>query len=249
MAKLKSLIKIEGTLDGLTFYKGKEGYLVKTKGGISAKRIKNDPAFVRTRENGAEFGHCTKSGKQLRRAILDLMVDAKDSRVTSRLTQVMSRIKNFDTSSPRGERKVAIGLTTPEGKLAIKGFEFNDRALMSNILMSDYTLDTATGEVQCPDFTPLYNLNPPEGATHVSFISGFLNLDFSTDVKDLQLSPVVNIPIDNATTSITLTPASVPSGTGNTFYFLKTAFFQEINSIQYPLNNGAFNALKLLEVL
>ncbi len=33
MAKLKSIIKIEGTLDDLTF-KGKEGYLVKTKGGV-----------------------------------------------------------------------------------------------------------------------------------------------------------------------------------------------------------------------
>ncbi len=49
MAKLKSLIKIEGTLDDLTFYKGKEGFLVRSKGGVSKKRINNDPAFARTR--------------------------------------------------------------------------------------------------------------------------------------------------------------------------------------------------------
>ena len=35
MAKLKGIIKLEGTLDNLTFYKGKEGYLVKTKSGVS----------------------------------------------------------------------------------------------------------------------------------------------------------------------------------------------------------------------
>ena len=56
MAKLKGIIKLEGTLDNLTFYKAKEGYLVKTKGGVSKERIQNDPAFERTRENGSEFG-------------------------------------------------------------------------------------------------------------------------------------------------------------------------------------------------
>lgn len=34
MAKLKSLLKIEGTLDGMTFYKKADGqYYVRTKGG------------------------------------------------------------------------------------------------------------------------------------------------------------------------------------------------------------------------
>lgn len=60
MAKLNSFIKIEGTLDNLTFYRGKDGYLVRTKGGISKSRIKNDPEFIRTRENGVEFGNIAR---------------------------------------------------------------------------------------------------------------------------------------------------------------------------------------------
>lgn len=55
MAKLKGILKIEGTLDELTFYKTQDGHLVKTKGGVSADRIANDPNFQRTRENGSEF--------------------------------------------------------------------------------------------------------------------------------------------------------------------------------------------------
>lgn len=51
MAKLKGILKIEGTLDELTFYKTQDGHLVKTKGGVSAERIANDPNFQRTREN------------------------------------------------------------------------------------------------------------------------------------------------------------------------------------------------------
>lgn len=249
MAKLKSLIKLEGTLDDLTFYRGRDGYLVRTKGGISKSRMANDPAFARTRENGSEFGLAATSGKMLRRAILDLMVDAKDGLVTSRLTRIMSLVKNEDAISPRGERNVAIGITTPQGQLALKGFNFNNRAIMSAVLLSDIELDTATGEIVITDFTPAQRLSVPQGATHVSLISGFLNLDFATDIKDLQLSPITNLPIDNTTATVTLTPAAVPTGAGADFYFAKVAFYQEVNGIQYPLNNGAYNALQLLEVL
>ena len=249
MAKLKSFIKIEGTLDDLTFYKGKQGYLVKTKSGVSANRIKNDPSFARTRENGTEFGQAATSGKKLRRAIIDLLTDAKDDLVTSRLTQTLVKVLKTDTTSPRGERTVAIGLATPEGRADLNGFNFNDNAILSSVLLSDYTLDTATGEVDIPSFVPIQNLDSPEGATHVSFNCGFLNIDFATDDKDLQLSPVVNLPINATNTPITLTPAGVPAGSGNQLFFLKIAFYQEVNSVQYPLNNGAFNALQLIEVL
>ncbi len=40
MAKLKGILKIEGTLDELTFYKTQDGHLVKTKGGVSAAPLK-----------------------------------------------------------------------------------------------------------------------------------------------------------------------------------------------------------------
>lgn len=249
MAKLKSIIKIEGTLDGLTFYKGKEGYLIRTKGGVSKKRMNSDPAFARTRENGSEFGMAAASGKLLRHAILDLLVDAKDTLVTSRLTQAMTKVKNFDTTSLRGKRNVATGISTPDGQLVLKGFNFNARAILNSVLLSDLVLTTASGEIIINDFTPNQNLEAPEGATHVSLISGFLNLDFETGDKDLQLSPVTNLPIDNSTTTITLTPSSTPTGSGSQCYFLKVAFFQEVNGMQYALNNGAYNALQLLEVI
>ncbi|PNQ72117.1 hypothetical protein C1T31_13515 [Hanstruepera neustonica] len=249
MAKLKSFIKIEGTLDDLTFYKGKEGYLVKTKSAISANRIKNDPAFIRTRENGAEFGHAATSGKQLRRAILNLLTDAKDDLVTPRLTQTMTRVKDADTTSPRGERNVATGLTTAAGRLTLNGFNFNVNAILSSVLLTDFTLNTATGEIDIPDFVPSQNLTSPEGATHVSLEAGFLNLDFATNVKDLQLSPIFNTPINNTLTPVVLTPAAVPAGAGNQLYFLKVAFFQEVNGIQYALNNGTYNALQLIDIL
>lgn len=249
MAKLKSLIKVEGTLDDLTFYKGKQGYLVRRKGGVSKERIENDPAFVRTRENGTEFGHCATAGKMLRRAILPLLSRVKDSEVIYRLVKVLSEVKNADLLSPRGERQVAIGLATPEGKAFLKGFDFNGGAPISTVLRADFTLDPLTGEVSIPDLIPEQNVSAPQGATHFSMTSGFLNLDFASAEKDLQLSPATNLPMDNTATSVTLTPAAVPTGTGNEMFFINVEFFQEVNGVQYPLKNGAHNALNLIEVL
>lgn len=249
MAKYSSLFKVEGTLGEVNFYKSEDGYHMRTKGGVSKSRIAKDPAFIRTRENNQEFANSAWSGKMLRQAIIDLVADAKDTKLSSRLTKQMFLVKNADLISPRGMRNVAEGILTPVGKTALKGFDFNRHAVMSSVLLNDHTLDPATGEITMVGLIPANRLNFPEGATHVSFTSGFLNLDFGTDIKDLQLSNVVNLPINGTAATVTLTPVGIPVGAGQQFYFLKVAFFQEINGIQYPLKNGAFNALKLVEVL
>jgi len=91
MAKLKGILKIKGTLDDLTFYKSGKDYLVRTKGGVDGDRIANDPTFQRTRENGSEFGRSATAGKLLRTAVRNLMTNAKDRLVTSRLTNLIPR--------------------------------------------------------------------------------------------------------------------------------------------------------------
>lgn len=249
MAKYKSLFNVEGTLGEVTFYKGEDGYYVRSKGGVSKNRILNDPNFARTRENLSEFGMVATSGKQLRRAINSLLADAKDNRVTSRLTKALSKVKNEDQTSARGQRKVAEGISTDLGKAWLKGFNFNKNANMDSVLLAQYNLDTTSGEVTISDLIPNQQINIPNGASHVSFSAAFLNLDLETDASDLQLSNTVNLPINGTGTTVTVTPAAVASGSGQSYYFLKVAFFQEINGIQYPLNNGAFNALQLIEIL
>jgi len=249
MAKLKGLIKLEGTLDNLTFYKSKDGYLVKTKGGVSKDRIQNDPAFIRTRENGSEFGRSATSGKLLRKSVRSLMIRAKDSRVSSRVTQSMTQIKNFDITSVRGKRNVATGLATANGLTVLKGFDFNNRAILGSVLFAPFLLNTGTGEVIITDLTPSNDISFPNGATHVSFSSAFLNLDFDTEADAITYSPTVNILIDNTTATQTLTPVGAPIGTGNSFYLILIEFFQEVNGIQYQLNNGAYNVLNIIDVV
>ena len=66
MAKIDGIVEIQGTVKGVTFYRSKDGMLARAKGGISKKRMKTDPAFQRTRENGVEFGHNAKMSKLMR---------------------------------------------------------------------------------------------------------------------------------------------------------------------------------------
>src|SRR6478735_12210622 len=109
MARQKGIIKLKGTIGDITFYKTKDGHLAREKGGIEASRIANDPAFQRTRENGAEFGRAGKAGKTLRLALRTLLLNASDSRMVSRLTQTMVKVIQADSTNDRGMRNVIDG--------------------------------------------------------------------------------------------------------------------------------------------
>ena len=61
MAQQKGIIKLKGKIGDISFYKTQDGHLAREKGGVDASRIANDAAFVRTRENGAEFGSSASS--------------------------------------------------------------------------------------------------------------------------------------------------------------------------------------------
>lgn len=177
------------------------------------------------------------------------MIRAKDNRVSSRVTQVMTTIKNYDLTSARGERNVSVGIATTEGKTALKGFDFNDRAILSAVLYAPYSVNTTTGEVVISNLIPANDISIPTGATHVSFTSAFLNVDFATETSSIEYSPTVNIPIDQTAATQTLTPAGVPSGSGTEIFVLLVEFFQEVNGVQYILKNGAYNVLNILEVV
>lgn len=249
MGTQKSFLKIEGTVEGLSFYKGADGvHYVRSKGGVSKDRIKTDAAFRRTRENGAEFGEVARSGKLFRKSIQDLLFDVRDRTRSNRMMSVLTQVKNDDLTSDRGARKVYVGMQTPAGKGHFNLFEFNQNAPLDRVLKANYTLDTTAGSVTIPNFVPLMNLELPQGATHVSLQAAWLRFDFETGVADLVPSNVEQLVVDENPNSISLAFATTPSGPGLDYYFLKVSFYQQINAKLYALQNGAFNALQLIAI-
>jgi hypothetical protein len=249
MPRVKGMVSLRGSYEDMTFYQKDGKNFVRKRTGVSRERIHTDPNFVRTRENMNEFKLNSNAGKLLRLSLGSLVFKAKDARLSNRLMQTMSRIKNLDTTSVRGQRSVANGIATAEGKQYLSGFDFNSHARLDSVLFAEYTLDTENGEVAIDNFIPMDQLRFPEGATHVSFQSGVLNLDFNTGLDGLELSPVDNLPIDMTPSNITLMPATMPEGAGVTIFLFMISFFQEVNGVQYSLRNEEYNVLHIIEVV
>lgn len=248
MATQKGILKVKGTIGGITFYQTSDGYLVREKGGVDPSRIKKDPRFARTRENMEEFKSAAKAGKLLRDSVRGLMAYASDKRVTARLTQIMSHVLKHDTINFRGRRVPVQGLTTTDGRGLLNGFNFNNASVLGAVLFKQWTLNTATGVISIADFNPMEHLAVPEGATHFSICGAMEMIDFDTRIWDVKLTNIVNAAIANVVSQIALTPVSLPTGTGIKLFYLKIEFFQMVNTMQYQLRNGMFNVLSIIEV-
>lgn len=249
MAKFEGIFEIKGTIQGMTFFKSKDGLLIRKKGGVSKSRIMSDPAFQRTRENGSEFGHNAKMGQLVRKSVANFLSLAKDFRVSSRMSQTMSKVKNLDFDSPRGERKVWIGLESALGKQLLEGFDFNSNSPFNSVFRGQYALDTATGVVTISDFNPSTNLKIPDGATHATFTTAVSLLDFELETYSTTNSLKENFALQDGLLNLALTPSAMPAGNGSLFYYFLIEFFQELNGVQYPLKNNSFNVLYLIKVV
>ncbi|MBN8832964.1 MAG: hypothetical protein ABS68_07825 [Niastella sp. SCN 39-18] len=248
MAQQKGIIKLDGTIGGITFYKSKDGYLAREKGGVSADKIANDPAFQRTRENGAEFGRAGKAGKVLRTSLRALLQNASDSRMVSRLTTEMLKVVQADTTNTRGQRNVIDG----EAEL-LQGFEFNINGKLGTTLYAPFTaaIDRATGAltVDIPAFVPIHMIAAPGGSTHYKIISAGVEVDFENETYVVDSQDTAIQPWDaTATAAISLANAVTAASTHPLFLALGIEFYQEVNGQMYPLKNGAYNALALVQV-
>ncbi|MCC7026110.1 MAG: hypothetical protein IT265_04085 [Saprospiraceae bacterium] len=248
MGRQIGLIKISGKFNDLSFYKSKDGYIVRTKGGASNARIKTDPAFARTRENNQEFAEINHSGKWIRTSFRNITANESDALVVSRMVKQLSKVIKLDTVNLRGSRKVGMGLSTTEGKKLLKGFNFNIASILSKVLKANYQVDSASGVVRIPDFMPQQDLVCPASATHCRIDNAWSEIDFTSGVIHSSISPAVSLVLDQTKSNVVLTPAQAPTGTGILFVVLKVSFFQEMNGEVYSLNNEGLNAMELVSV-
>ena len=239
MAKQKGIIKLDGTIGGITFYKStQDGYLAREKGGVSADKIANDPAFQRTRENGEEFGRAGKAGKLLRNAIRAMLQNAADSRMVSRLTQKMVEVIQEDITNPRGQRNVIDG----EAEL-LEGFEFNISGKLGTTLYAPFigTIDRVAGTLTAdiPAFVPINMLAAPGGSTHFKIVSAGAEVDFENETFVMDSQATAILPWDaTATAIINLANAVTANSTHPLFLALGIEFYQQVNGQMYALKNG-----------
>lgn len=248
MARQTGVIKLKGKIGDLSFYRSNGEDLARTKGGVDGSRIQNDPAFVRTRENGAEFGTAGKAGKLLRTALRNILLKSADNRITGRITREMLKGIKADTTNARGERTIVDGDPS-----ILNGFNFNNKARIGSTVFFGWkvTVDRAAGEVtlDIDAMVPNQDIAVPSGATHARLVTAIAEVDFANDsyVSDKGDSGDIELGNQNeAAQNIVLnfTAASVLP----VFVAFGIEFYQEVNGQMYSLKNGAYNALAMVEV-
>ena len=248
MAKQRGILKVQGTLDELNFYKTRNGFKVRQKGGVTAERMATDPAFERTRENQQEFARAGNAGKVLRGALRGLVSKSAGRTLGTRLLREMMRVVKADATSDRGQRNVL------DGELELlEGFDFNAVGKLSQTFFAEYTssIDRATGvlSISIPAFIPSQMMLPPVEATHYQLVSAGGSIDFSTGSNGIVTNESAVLPI--GTDLSAALNHNFDAGAENPdplFLVLGISFFQEVNGKYYTLKNGTFNALQIVKV-
>jgi hypothetical protein len=164
------------------------------------------------------------------------------------LTQQMLKVIQADAVNERGLRNVIDG----EAEL-LTGFEFNIRGKLGTSLFAPFvgTIDRVAGtiSVDLAPFVPANMIAAPSGTTHFKIISAGAEVDFEAETFVVSNSETAILPWDAVpTVAINQLNAVTPNSTKPLFLALGLEFYQQVNGQMYPLKNGAYNPLALVQV-
>lgn len=243
------LFKPSGNLDGITFFQKDGDHFMRLTPLSNKNKFLNDPGMARVRENANEFKIVAEANKTIIDVLRPIIMFSKDSTMHIRMNKLMHELKKTDLTSNRGQRSPLIALNNAESKLVLKGFDFNEKAPMSSILIKPFELDSTMGTLVIEDFNPLIHLVAESSATHFSLTMGKADMDPFSGKSELVMSNVFESTVNAAPSNITLQLESETTINGLLMFVMQIAFFQEMNGQLYPLKDKAHNASKIIEVL
>lgn len=268
MARQLGHVKYGGTIGEIRHFKikGMTGNFAGLKGGATGDQIKNDPGFVRTRENMNEFGGCAHAGRSVRVGLSMLMKQMSDSQLTGRLTAIMKKINLEDQTEARGYRAILVS-TQSRYLLGLnfnKNFSFDASFLAPIGLSTNGMRDRSTLDVA--PFNPSQLVRAPSGATHFRLINAL------SVISDFVYNPITHIyePIDPALNelsnvaysdyldlnteilSVTVIESVLPGNVGimgdvTVLNSVGIEFYQKAGAGFYLLNSG--HALKIQAII
>ena len=98
-------------------------------------------------------------------------------------------------------------------------------------------------------FVPANMIAAANGTTHFKIISAGAEIDFEAETFVVATSETDILPWDsNPTDAINHVNPVTPGSTKPLFLALGLEFFQEVNGRMYPLKNGSYNPLALVQV-
>ncbi len=126
--------------------------VLRSKGGASKEKIKNDPVFEKTRQQNKEFGGCSTAGKMVRSAMKSVKHLA-DMNLQAQVTGVITAIRDMDTNDI-GKRSIIFS----RGKHLLEGFNINKAVSFDSVITTPvtYSIDRAehSAVIQLPPISP-----------------------------------------------------------------------------------------------
>ncbi|MBC7748862.1 MAG: hypothetical protein H7Z76_09870 [Methylotenera sp.] len=187
MAKVVAPFLIKGTIDDINFVvtaDGKNYARARGKTGITSTEFKNNPIFDRIRNQAQEFGQCSKKSVLFRQLAVRFNKLAKDGSVAGRANKLLFEILQEDTTQPQGQRTLAEGLKTSDGKKFLLFFESNKLRPLDKVLKIKEHSAPENQTVTLTDLIVKEHLDWPEEATHVHFALATANWDYENDSFD-----------------------------------------------------------------
>lgn len=249
MAKVKGLLQFYGTIDGVNLYRLEGENVARKAKSISKKKYKTAPNYASFRDAGKEMGSAAKMSSAFRQPLKIYTNGIAENRMYSRVNALMRKLILLDAFSLRGERKVANGIATAEGKDLVKGFEFNVHQSLAQTLQCGYILDVVTGTFQLTDFTPKQDLKSPVGATHVGVQLLCYDFDFASGKHQLTSSVSQMISFEEGSTTLNLSVLDLTDVIGTRMYLLRILFYQEVNGVFSMLQGNHNGLVTVLEVI
>ena len=244
MGILKGIVQFTGSFNSLSFYELNGRIVVRKTGGFNGEAIKTQDNYLRTRENASQFGHCSKAGKVLRRALFPYLNTIRVPYLHNRVVSLLTGIVKCDVVSERGNKKVAVGLGTDAGKILMNGFNFNKNVSLASVVPMDYEIELGEGRFVIPDFD-VKQVIFPTGATHISL--QFMLLRFDFDALDYQLkTSAPYVVAKGSTVSPCVLTAELVAGTGSLLGLVFVEFFQEVNGEPYGLEGCALQVVGIV---
>lgn len=243
MAKQTGIITLSGNIGKLNFFKNRDGYQAREKGGVPKSRIMTDPRYARTRENIAEFKTNAEAVKLLKDTVRPAIIKISDPRLHQRMIKRMLEVLRTDPTNNRGERQVAEG-----DWLMMQGLEMNIRANLATVLKPELTFANSAADwsVTVPEFQPSDFLMIPEGASHFRVFAVGASVNFQTAERNFIMEASAELPIGDVSAPLTLTVPKATLVDPHKVYLLGVEFLQVVNGQNYALSNGAHNAASII---
>jgi hypothetical protein len=241
--------KVLRAITGIEGYVGlrREGDVIRVsrKSGVSAERIKRDPAFKRCRENAQDFARVAGYGKLLRAALGGLWVRGADTSLSGRMTKALMQAVLLDKENNRGERRIGNGNVR-----MLVGFEVNSKCPLTDTLKGTMgTLieaDTAYAGVLIQPFVPTEALRWPEGATHYRLKVLGAAMDFESRWHYWDEAEGAMLGINDVCTEQTVLKVQVNGGSGLPLLLVMAVQF--FTSDGGRVGNGKFDAVGIIDV-